>query len=100
MIRSLNTAARAMQMEQVRIDALANNLANVSASGYRQIITRLAEPEPTAPAAGGPAPADAAAAAGRATAGAASDARWRAGHARRPVACPGRPARPDPALRP
>ena len=77
MIRSLNTAARAMQMEQVRIDALANNLANVSASGYRQIITRLAEPEPTAPAAGGPAPADAAAAAGRATAGAASDARWR-----------------------
>ncbi len=44
MIRSLNTAARAMQMEQTRIDALANNLANASASGFRQVITRLAEP--------------------------------------------------------
>jgi flagellar basal-body rod protein FlgF len=43
-IRSLNTAARAMQMEQTRIDALANNLANASASGFRQVITRLAEP--------------------------------------------------------
>jgi flagellar basal-body rod protein FlgF len=43
-IRSLNTAAVAMQQEQVRIDALANNLANVSATGFRQIITRLAEP--------------------------------------------------------
>lgn len=44
MIRSLNTSARAMQMEQTRIDALANNLANASASGFRQVITRLAEP--------------------------------------------------------
>lgn len=44
MIRSLNTAARAMQMEQTRIDALANNLANASATGFRQVITRLAEP--------------------------------------------------------
>ncbi len=44
MIRSLNTAANAMMMEQTRIDALANNLANATASGFRQVITRLAEP--------------------------------------------------------
>ena len=43
MIRSLNTAERAMQMEQVRIDALANNLANVNSTGFRQILTRVAE---------------------------------------------------------
>lgn len=55
MIRSLNTASRAMQLEQVRIDALANNLANASATGFRQVITRLAEPAATA--APGPAPA-------------------------------------------
>jgi flagellar basal body rod protein FlgG len=64
-----------MQLESVRIDALANNLANASASGFRQIITRLAEPaaadgtapNPATPAAGG----------GRATAGqAAAEPRW------------------------
>lgn len=75
MIRSLNTAARAMQLESVRIDALANNLANASATGFRQIITRLAEPENAA----GPAadPAAATAADRRATAGqAAAQPRW------------------------
>lgn len=53
MIRSLNTAARAMQMEQTRIDALANNLANASATGFRQVITRLAEPASATQAAAG-----------------------------------------------
>lgn len=43
MIRSLHTAEKAMQMEQVRIDALANNLANANSSGFRQILTRVAE---------------------------------------------------------
>jgi len=64
-IRSLNTSARAMQQEQVRIDALANNLANATTSGFRQIITRLAEPG--TPNAAGPA-GEAVAAAGRTTA--------------------------------
>lgn len=45
MIRSLNTAERAMEMEQVRISALANNLANVNSAGFKQILTRLAEPD-------------------------------------------------------
>lgn len=83
MIRSLNTASRAMQQEQVRIDALANNLANASASGFRQVITRLAEPG-AAPGgalpaiAGGDAaaPAGTTAAGGRATAGGAGTPRW------------------------
>lgn len=44
MIRSLSTAERAMEMEQVRIDALANNLANVTTSGFKQILTRVAQP--------------------------------------------------------
>lgn len=43
MIRSLNTAERAMTMEQVRIDALANNLANVNSAGFKQILTRVAQ---------------------------------------------------------
>lgn len=43
MIRSLNTAEKAMQMQQVRIDALANNLANVNSTGFRGILTRVAE---------------------------------------------------------
>ncbi|MCB1183360.1 flagellar hook-basal body protein [bacterium] len=45
MIRSLNTAERAMQLEQVRIDALANNLANVNTTGFKQILTRVAQPD-------------------------------------------------------
>ncbi len=44
MIRSLGTAQRAMEMEQVRIDALANNLANVNSAGFKQILTRVAQP--------------------------------------------------------
>lgn len=47
MIRSLNTAKRAMTMEQVRIDALANNLANVNSSGFKQILTRVAHRDGT-----------------------------------------------------
>lgn len=43
MIRSLNTAEQAMQMQQVRIDALANNLANVNSAGFRGILTRVEE---------------------------------------------------------
>jgi flagellar basal-body rod protein FlgG len=43
LIRSLNTAEKAMQMQQVRIDALANNLANVNSTGFRGILTRVAE---------------------------------------------------------
>ncbi len=42
-IRSLNTAENAMQLEQNRIDALANNLANVNTAGFKQILTRVAE---------------------------------------------------------
>lgn len=45
MIRSLSTAEQALQRQQVRIDALANNLANVNATGFRQILTRVAEKE-------------------------------------------------------
>lgn len=49
MIRSLNTAQRAMQTEQARIEALANNLANVDSTGFRQILTRVvAETSPEA----------------------------------------------------
>ena len=43
MIRSLNTAENAMLLEQNRIDALANNLANVDTAGFKQILTRVAE---------------------------------------------------------
>ena len=43
MIRSLHTAENAMQMQQVKIDALANNLANVNSTGFRGILTRVAE---------------------------------------------------------
>ncbi len=47
MLRSLRTAEKAMQFEQVRIDALANNLANVDATGFRQILTRVAQQNAT-----------------------------------------------------
>ena len=43
MIKSLGTAEKAMLMEQSRIDALANNLANVDTAGFKQILTRVAE---------------------------------------------------------
>jgi flagellar basal-body rod protein FlgF len=42
-LRSLNTAEQAMSRQQVRIDALANNLANVNTTGFRAIMTRVAE---------------------------------------------------------
>jgi flagellar basal-body rod protein FlgG len=32
-----------MQLEKIRIDALANNLANVNTAGFKQILTRVAE---------------------------------------------------------
>jgi len=53
MIRSLNTAERAMTMEQVRIDALANNLANVNSAGFKQILTRVAHSDPSEGGGGG-----------------------------------------------
>ena len=49
MIRSLNTAENAMMLEQNRIDALANNLANVNTAGFKQILTRVAEVTPQNP---------------------------------------------------
>lgn len=45
-IRSLGSAEKAMMMEQNRIDALANNLANVDTAGFKQILTRVAEAGP------------------------------------------------------
>jgi flagellar basal-body rod protein FlgF len=42
-IKGLNTAENAMMLEQNRIDALANNLANVNTAGFKQILTRVAE---------------------------------------------------------
>ncbi len=36
-------AERAMQLQQVRIDALANNLANVDTAGFKQILTSVTE---------------------------------------------------------
>jgi flagellar basal-body rod protein FlgF len=42
-LRSLRTAEKAMQFEQTRIDYLANNLANVDSSGFKQILTRVSE---------------------------------------------------------
>jgi flagellar basal-body rod protein FlgF len=43
MIRSMQNAEKAMQMEQVRIDALANNLANVNSTGFKQVLTRVSQ---------------------------------------------------------
>jgi len=43
LIKSLGTAEKAMLLEQNRIDALANNLANVDTAGFKQILTRVAE---------------------------------------------------------
>jgi len=42
LIRSLYTAEKAMKFEQVRIDALANNLANANSTGFKQVLTRIA----------------------------------------------------------
>ncbi len=54
MLRSLRIAEKAMQFEQVRIDALANNLANVDAVGFRQVLTRVAESNTAAVGSPGP----------------------------------------------
>lgn len=43
MLRSLQTAEKAMQLEQTRIDYLANNLANVDSSGFKQVLSRVSE---------------------------------------------------------
>ncbi len=43
MLRSLRTAEKAMHLEQTRIDYLANNLANVDSSGFKQVLSRVAE---------------------------------------------------------
>jgi flagellar basal-body rod protein FlgF len=55
-LRSLQTAEKAMHFEQTRIDYLANNLANVDSSGFKQVLSRVSEakatkPDPTQPAA-------------------------------------------------
>lgn len=41
MLRSLRTAERAMQLQQLRLETLANNLANVDSSGFKQILTQV-----------------------------------------------------------
>lgn len=46
MIRSLGRAENAMQLEQARIDALANNLANVNSVGFKQVLMRTIQPDP------------------------------------------------------
>lgn len=45
MIRSLGRAENAMQLEQARIDALANNLANVNSVGFKQVLMRTIQPQ-------------------------------------------------------
>ncbi len=39
----MQTAKQAMRFEQTRIDTMANNLANVSTAGFKQVLTRVAE---------------------------------------------------------
>ncbi len=43
MIKSLNRAEDAMVMQQLRIDAMANNLANVNTTGFKQMLTRAVQ---------------------------------------------------------
>ncbi|MHB8079852.1 MAG: flagellar hook-basal body protein [Candidatus Krumholzibacteriia bacterium] len=43
MLRSLRTAEEAMNLRLTQIDALANNLANVDATGFKQVLTRVTE---------------------------------------------------------
>lgn len=50
MIRSLGRAEQAMLQQQVRIDTLANNLANVNSAGFRQILTRAVQDDGRTPA--------------------------------------------------
>lgn len=60
-LKSLRTSAHGMSLQVVQINTLANNLANVDATGFKQLLTRIAErgaaPEPK-PAANGPNPAE------------------------------------------
>jgi len=56
MLRSLQMARKAMQIEQVRVDMLANNLANVATTGFRQVLTRVTEEGATPGAEGMPGP--------------------------------------------
>lgn len=51
MIKSLGRAEQAMLMQQMRVDTLANNLANVNSAGFRQILTRAVQGEQDGPAA-------------------------------------------------
>ncbi len=46
MLRTLQSARQAMNLEQTRIDTLANNLANVATSGFKQVLTRVVEMQP------------------------------------------------------
>jgi flagellar basal-body rod protein FlgG len=43
MLRTLQTAKQAMHLDQARIDTLANNLANVATTGFRQVLNRVTE---------------------------------------------------------
>lgn len=43
MLRSLRAAERAMNVHVTRINALANNLANVDAAGFKQVLTHVTE---------------------------------------------------------
>ena len=43
MLRTLRTASEAMHRDQARVDTLANNLANAATTGFRQVLTRVAE---------------------------------------------------------
>lgn len=45
-LRSLQMARQAMQVNQARVDVLANNLANVATSGFRQVLTQVSEVAP------------------------------------------------------
>jgi flagellar basal-body rod protein FlgF len=42
-LRSLQTAEQAMQLQQLRIETFANNLANVNSTAFKQVLTRVAE---------------------------------------------------------
>ena len=53
MIRSLGRAENAMLLQQVRIDTLANNLANVNTVGFRQVLMRTLQSTPRADGSGG-----------------------------------------------
>ncbi len=46
MLRSLRTAERAMQLQQLHIETLANNLANVNSAGFKQVLTQVFQDGP------------------------------------------------------